>query len=144
MDGLQQEIRFRHEVGIKNRNEITTGTFHAGSERPGLVTNAIGPMEVADIQPGVSIFLGLSQRYIHSLIRRVVENLYLEEVPWIVETSDRVDEALHDVHLVEDGQLHGDRRERLELPNGSRLAVAALRNRAVALPACRRKAEYST
>jgi len=126
MDGLQQKIRLRYEVGIKDRNEITLGTFHAGSERSGLVTNAIGPMEVVDIQPVVSIFLGLSPRYIHSLIRRVVENLDLEEVPWIVETSDRVDEALHDVHLVEDGQLHGDGRERPELPNGSRFAVSIL------------------
>ncbi len=49
--------------------------------------------------------------HLHGLVGGVVEHLDLQFFPRIFEPADRVDQAIDDVLLVEDGQLHGDARQ---------------------------------
>ncbi len=52
----------------------------------------------------------LKARQLHGLIVRVVQDLDLQPIAWIIEGADRIDEALDHAALVVNRELHGDRR----------------------------------
>jgi hypothetical protein len=79
-------------------------------------------VEVDHVVPGRAVFGGESRAERRGLVVRVVEHLDLEAVARPVERRHAGEEPLDDVHLVEDGELHGDQRQvrRLGRRGGSR------------------------
>src|SRR5687767_5953445 len=71
------------------------------------------------------------------LVSRVVENLYLQQVLGVIHFADGVDQPVGDIHLVENGQLDGDRgqhRERWQWLGGLTPVFHVKINEVVAVP----------
>ncbi len=60
------------------------------------------------------------------LVDRIVEHLNFEQIPWILNPADRLDQPFDDIHLVVQRELDGDRRQRLEVTQGDRVLVLVL------------------
>ena len=110
---LEQEVLGRDEVGVEDRDELARGHLQAGFERARLVTRAVDTVQILDVEAarGVSAHGELGD--LGGLVRRVVQHLDLEQVAGIVDLADGIDQAVRDVHLVEDGELDGDPRQHL-------------------------------
>jgi hypothetical protein len=124
MDSLEQEVRFRYEVRVEYGNEITLGALETRRKRSRLVTQSGDPGVMVNIESPESILIDLSSRNVDGLVCRVVEHLDLEEVAGIVESGDRIDEALDDVDLVENGQLYSNPRKGCQLSFDPWLAMS--------------------
>src|ERR1039458_1361965 len=60
---------------------------------------------------------------LHGFVGGIVEQLNVKFFFWIVEPADSVEQSLHDVLLVKNGQLHGDARQVVEARRGLRSLV---------------------
>ena len=124
--GAQQEIGLRQEVGVEDRDELALGDVHARLERAGLVARAIAAVQIGDVDP---VRRGATNCQLSDgprLVGRVVQHLDFELVPRVVHLADRLDQPVHDVHLVVDGQLNGDGRQLVELAQRNRHLVPVL------------------
>jgi hypothetical protein len=114
-DGLPEEARRRHEVGVEDGDELAPRDGQPRGERPGLVPGARVAMEVVDVEPaavGRSIAGDGGGDEGRRLVDRIVEHLDLETTARPVEAGDGREQALDHVHLVEDGELHGHHGQR--------------------------------
>src|SRR5579871_4600311 len=71
-------------------------------------------MVIADGIPQRRIALDQATRNLNRFIRGIIEHLDVEFLPWIVQLADRLQQAFHDVLLVENRQLHGNSRQFLK------------------------------
>jgi hypothetical protein len=74
-------------------------------------------VDVLDIEPGGAKTLDLGLCDAAGLVGGIVKNLDLEEVAWVIELADAIQEALDDVKLVKDGELDGDAGQGVEVPH---------------------------
>ena len=70
---------------------------------------------IRDRTTGARVFTHKPGRHDPSVVRRIVQHLDFQELPRIVNASDGFEQALHNIALVENGQLDGDRRQLFEL-----------------------------
>ena len=111
VDGALQEVGSWNEVGVEDRDELAACLAHAGFERAGLVPAPIGAMDILDVHAAER---GATHRELGDtlgLVDRIVEYLYFEAIAGVVHLADRIDQPVHDVHLVIDGQLYRDGRQ---------------------------------
>ena len=108
VDGLHQEIRCRDEIGIEDEDKLALAGLEALAQRAGLEAGAVDPVDVLDIEAGGAEPLHLGLGDVAGLVRGIVKNLDLEEVPGIIELADGLEEALDDVEFIENGELDGD------------------------------------
>ncbi len=115
VDGAQQKIFRRSEVGVKDGDELTLRRLQPLGQRSCLEAFAIGAVMVAD---------GISQRRVafdqvardfDGFVGGIVEHLDVELLPRIFQLADRLQQPLDHILLIEDGQLHGDARQLLEV-----------------------------
>ncbi len=92
----------RHEVGVEDRDELARGLVQAGFQRSRLVARAIDAMEILDVEPARGMPAHRELGNFRRLVGRVVEDLNFHQLARIVDLADRVDQAVGDVHLVED------------------------------------------
>ena len=116
VDHLHQPVRRRHKVGVEDGDELALGHLQARVQRPGLVSMAVGAVNVDDGMAQRRIARHNACGHLLGLVGRVVQHLDLELVARILHGADRLDQPVDDELLVEDGQLHGDPRQLVEVP----------------------------
>ncbi len=126
MDDLHDPVRRGHEVGIEDGDEFAGGGFHDFLEGAGLKACAIGTVQINDGVAEGAVPFKDELGYFFRFVGGVVEDLDLEEVLGIFEAADGVDEAVDDELLVEDGQLHRDPRQLIEVAAGVGVVVLAV------------------
>jgi hypothetical protein len=77
-------------------------------QRARLEAGAVFAMEVVDVEALAAVALHRPPAQSRGLVRRVVENLDLEERARIADGGHRLEEAIHHVQLVEYRELDGD------------------------------------
>ena len=122
-----EDVGLRQEVGVEDQDELALGRAQAVLERAGLEAGAVGAVDVLDVEVGVArAELGdLALADLLRLVGGVVEHLDLEAVARVADGGDGVEQPLDHVHLVEERQLHGHRRQLGELAR-TRPAVCRL------------------
>ena len=108
---LPEDPRARHEVRVEDRDELAARRLHPGLQRSRLVARPVLARDVDDVEPERAVSLDHPRGDLARLVRRVVEDLDLEQVLRIVERRRGVDQPLDDVDFVVDRKLHGDARE---------------------------------
>ena len=67
-------------------------------------------MQVSGIDAFALHFLDRATRNVAGLVIRIVQDLYLKTIPWVVEQPDGIQQPPYDIALVEYRQLHRDAR----------------------------------
>ena len=109
-----QEVCGRQEIGVENGDVAAAGDLQPGFERAGLVTGAVGSMEVLDVDALRRMPPDGQLRDLAGFVGRVVQNLNFEQLPRVVEAADGLNQPVGDVHLVVDRELNRDDRQRVE------------------------------
>ena len=108
VDQVSDDRRGRNEIRIEHQHEFAFRAFHPGLERARFVTLAVFSVDIGDIEPLFTQRIALGARERRRRVGRVVQHLNLETVVRIVDACCRVDQTLHDEHLVEHRQLDRD------------------------------------
>src|SRR6266404_9691714 len=108
---LAQKIRFRHKVSIKDRDQIAFRRLQAVFQRPGFESRAILPMNIVNIETARRILCDCRARESHGLVGRIVEHLNFHPLMRIVNLAHRFHQTLDHVHLIEERELHSDKRQ---------------------------------
>ncbi len=116
VDHLHQPVRRGHKVGVEDGDQLAARDFEALVQRARLVAVPIRAMQMHDglrrqSRSAARVTLDDLSGHLHRLVGGVVEQLNLEAVARIVQPADRVDQPVDDELLVEDGKLHGDKRQ---------------------------------
>jgi len=124
-DGQQrlQQTRRGHEIGVQDEDEVPGRFLQPGRQRACLVACANGTVDDADLDAPATPLPGAPLREGRGLIGGVVQYLDLQEPGRMPQPAGRVDQALHDMLLVEDGQLHGDASRRHGRRCGGRIRI---------------------
>jgi hypothetical protein len=126
MDGLHEEIGGGEEIGIEDEDELSLAGIEASLQRAGLEAGAVHAVDVLDVEALRPEALDLGFGDLASLVRGIVENLDLEQVPGVVELADALEKALDDVKLIEDRELDGDVGKGVEETDRARHVLAML------------------
>ena len=118
VDRFLEKIGVGNEVGVEDENIISLGLVHPVFESPGLISGAVGAMQAGGIKTLVAKAGGPGPGNFDGLVGGVVEDLDFELVLGVVEGGHGIEEAIDDMHLVEDGKLNGDEGHFLELAVG--------------------------
>lgn len=105
--GLKQ-VGARHEVGVEDQDVLAGRRFEARGKGARLVAGPARAVVDGDVDASAAPGPGSPAREEGRLVGGVVQDLDLEVGGWVGEPAGRVDEALDDVLLVVDGELHGD------------------------------------
>ena len=113
---LHQPVRRRHKIRIEDRNQLASRGLQPRVQRARLVSMAVGAVQIHDRlrhQSRKSALIALHNllRHFHRLVGRVVEQLDLKPVPRILQPAHRIDQPVHHKLLVEDRQLHRNKRQ---------------------------------
>ena len=115
MDRLPQKIGLRNEVGIENTNEITLSGRKPGLQSAGFEPSAIDAVDQLHVEPPALQILHAGGGQFPRVVGGIVEDLDLQQVARIIDLADRLEQALDNVDLVEDRQLHRHFRQLLEM-----------------------------
>lgn len=108
------------KVGVEEEKEIAARPARAPGQRTRLVAGPIGSAKVLDGAAAPPPEVDAARRDHACLVRRVVEQLDLQQGLRIVEPAGRVDEPLDHIGLVVHGQLDGHPRKRPDPLPGDR------------------------
>ena len=117
------------------------GDLQPGLEGPGLVAAAIHPVQVRDVEAARGVPAHRQLGNLGRLVRRVVQDLDLEQLARVIHLADRVDQAVRDVHLVvdraagRDPRQLGERRRRERRVRGLVPVLHVKINEVIAMPA---------
>ncbi len=106
------ELRLRDEIGIQHEEELARRPAKPVREGSSLVAHSGRPADVLEPDPSPAPTRGAYSRDRRRLIRRIVEELDVQQMPRIVQLTGGVDQTLDDVGLVVYGQLNRDPRQR--------------------------------
>ncbi len=115
---LLEDVGGGHEVGVEDQHELAPGDPEPLVEGAGLEAAAVCAVQVMDGETLGAIALHRPPRERACLVGRVVEHLDLEQLLRVADAAHRVQQPVHHVHLVEDGELDRDRRKALREGNG--------------------------
>ena len=116
MDHLHQPVGRRHKIGVEDGDELAARHLQARIERSGLEAMPVGAMDVHDRMAQRRIALHNAAATSRRLVGRVVQHLDLQLVVRIIHGADGLHQAVDHELLVEDGQLHRDPRQFIEVP----------------------------
>ena len=127
VDAALEDVGQRQEVGVEDQDELALGGLAARSRsapalKPVRSTRWMYSMSSSGKRARQVGDLALAD--LLRLVGAVVEHLDLEAVARVADAGDGVEQPLDHVHLVEQRQLHGDRRQLGERPGGPRPPVA--------------------
>src|SRR5262245_28717746 len=84
IDRFLKDFHGGDEIGVEYQDEFTPRFFQPFFESPGFVAVAIGPMDVMNVEAGGSPLGYRLRNDIDRLIRRVIKNLNLQAIAWVV------------------------------------------------------------
>ena len=125
-NGPLQEIRRRDEVGVEDRDELAFRDRHPRFERASLVAGTVGAVQVGDVDPLRGIATHRAFGDLAGFVRRIVQDLNLEQLARVIDLTHGVDQTIGDVHLVVDRKLDGDRRQGRQRPVRHGTAILVL------------------
>jgi len=105
---LLQHVRRRHEVRVEDQHELAGRAAQPGVEGARLVAGAVVAVQVVDVEALRAVVLHRAAGDGARLVGRVVEDLDLQQLLRVADGRHRGEQAVDDVHLVEDRQLDGD------------------------------------
>src|SRR6266508_167469 len=111
MDQLAQEIRLRHKVGVEDCNQFALRCLHAVLKRARFEAGPILSMDIRNVEPRARISLYRGARNVHRFVSRIIQYLDLQTLAGIINLRHRSHQTLDHVHLVEERQLNGNRRQ---------------------------------
>src|SRR5262249_58491591 len=104
------KVGVRHRVGIEDRYEVSACLLEPGREGTGFEARALASLELDDRQSSrTKPVRGRGDDHA-GVVGRVVEDLHLETVRWIVKRADSLEQAARDIALVIEWKLHRHRR----------------------------------
>jgi len=106
--GAAEEVAGGDEVGVEDGDEPASRHLHAGLECASLVAGAVGAMQILDVDALGGVAADGLLGYAPGFVGGVVEDLDFEQLARVIQLAHRVNEAVRNVHLVVDRQLHGD------------------------------------
>ncbi len=102
VDRLSQDISIRHEICIKNEHVVPLRGLQSVLKGSSLVSGPVLPVDEFSIK-AISLKLeDLSLGDRGCFVGRVVQKLNLKFLLGVIQLCHRSEQALHDVHLVED------------------------------------------
>src|ERR1044072_180517 len=110
---LAQAVGARHEVGVEDGGPLALRRLQAVLQRAGLEARAVFAVDVSDVEAFGAVAGDFARRTLARLVGRVVEHLNLKAVARVVYRRHGGEQALNDVDLVEERELHGDARQLL-------------------------------
>ena len=116
VDGPHQKIFRRNKVGVEDGNEFALRRFHAFRQRTRFEAFAIGAMMIGDGKAARSVLLDQALRDGLGFVGRIVKHLNIELLERILQAADRIQQALDDELLVEDGKLYRHSRQIRKVP----------------------------
>src|ERR1700682_464782 len=115
MDRLAQKIGLRNEIGIENTNEITLSGREPGLQSAGFEPSAIDAVDQLYVEPPALQILHAGGSQFSRVVGGIVEDLDLQQFARIIDLTDRFEQPLDHIDLVEDRQLHRHFRQLLEM-----------------------------
>ena len=106
-DGPAQEVRVRQEVRVEDGDQSPLRTGRPECQGTGLVPGAFTAAQVHDVHAPFPPEGTPGRCEVHGLIVAVVQHLHFQPVKRPVESAHPVDQPLHDMALIEHGQLNG-------------------------------------
>jgi hypothetical protein len=104
---LPNELWFGNEVGIEDCHEFAFGDVETFFERTSFVTNAVCPVQIHCIDAPFTQALDVRSDERLSFVGRIIEDLKLELVAWVIHPSRRFEQSCCDRRFVEERQLNG-------------------------------------
>jgi hypothetical protein len=114
MDRLHEEVGGRDEIRVEDEDVLALAAIEALTEGAGFEAGAVHAVDVLDVEALGPEPLDLGLGDLSGLVGGIVEDLDLEQLPWVIELADGVQKTLDDVKLIEDGELNGNPRQALE------------------------------
>ena len=108
MDQLAQEIRFRHEVGVEDCDQLALRRLHAIFQRARFKAGSIVAMKIRNVETCARVLLDRRSRNVHRFVGRVIQHLDLQKFARIIDLGHRLDQTLDYIHLVKERKLYGD------------------------------------
>src|SRR5207302_416252 len=124
MDGLFEQVFLWHKIGVQDAKKFAFGSSETHRQRSSLKASAISPMDTLHVKTTLAQFLCTGSGDLASLIRRIVQDLYLQKLLRIIQFAYRTDQSLGHVHFVENWQLHSHFRQFFELAQRHRRSIA--------------------
>src|ERR1700685_1440574 len=103
-----QKIRGRNKIRIENGNKFTARRFQAFLQRARFIAFAIVAMDVADGHSEGAVAFYTVAGDLAGLVGRIIENLNLQQLAWIVELRNGFDKPFDHEAFVVNGELNGD------------------------------------
>ncbi len=102
MDALQQKVGRRNKIGVKDDDEFALRRFQSLRQSTSFVALTIVAMQVRHrmSQGGVAIHQNAGD--FNGFVGRVVQQLDVELLSWIVEPADGVEQPVHHILFVKD------------------------------------------
>src|SRR3989441_2769406 len=92
-DGRSEKVGLRHRVGIEDRHELSAHLLEPRCERAGLEPRALATVEVDRREPSRTELARRLGGDPAGVVGRVVENLNLETVAWVVKSAHSLEQA---------------------------------------------------
>src|SRR4029434_5270434 len=106
MDGSLQQIPLGNKIGVQNTNEFTFGSLEPYRQGAGFETSAIDTMDALNNKASLLQFPRARGDDLAGFVGCIVQNLDLEELPWIFQFAHGTKQTLGDVHFVKDRKLN--------------------------------------
>lgn len=126
MDGFFEQFRFWHEIGVQNQKVFALGGFGAVFQCSRLEPGAIGAVDVFRIETALFQAINTGPADVHGLVGGIIEQLDLDFVLRVIKSGNRIEQAVHDVHFIEDRKLHGHQRQIIEFAGWARAVADVL------------------
>ena len=121
VDGFLQQVRIGDKIGIEDEQVLALGSLGAVFQRAGLVAGAVAAVDVLGVEAASPQARDAAAADFHGLVGGIIQQLDLDLVQRVIQRGDRIEQAIDDVHFVEDGELDGDQRQLGEMAEGMRV-----------------------
>jgi hypothetical protein len=98
------------EVSVEDRDGVTPCVSQAPRKGPGLEALTVSAMQDFNVHPSRAVERCSLNCQTRRFVRRIVQDLDLKALPWVIKRSHCIYDAVDDMPLVVDGHLDGHRR----------------------------------
>jgi len=104
--GAAQEVGLGQKIGVEYGDELAAGTRSGIAKGPGLEALAVGAEDLLDLKAPLSVFGHLAMYDLAGVVGGIIQDVDLKSIRRIIKGGYAIDEPLHDIALVVDGELY--------------------------------------
>src|SRR5450432_2929756 len=108
MDGAQQKIGRRDEIGVEYRDKFASGALESFLKSSGFIAFPVRPVQVLNRMPDVEVALAESLGERVRVVGGIVKYLYLEQFARVFDLHRLIDQPFQHIAFVVERQLDGD------------------------------------